>query len=238
MKVRYLILVGLLLASCDSASHFDDSQQLVCTQDPVPGVWLPLEIGNYWDIEASKGSGGVVDTFRTLITTKLDPEIYGIEDAYVAEEFSFSSPVSKTQKIIWKNEPNGLLLAGLIVGQDTVIANFRKYPFPASNGASFQSYVFRKNESGQLEVSDSTTWTVFTAGHLVNTSVRQFATTVFKYTRPQLLFDVSPDRIYEQVAAGVGFVARDWNRLEGYQNIAASFRHRLVDFCIKQPLNS
>ncbi len=237
-KTQILILIALLSISCDSSSPAEKERILVCTQDPVPRVLMPLEVGNFWDLVAQRHDGTVVDTLRTIITTKLSPEKYGIEGAFVAEEYNFSDPLNVWRKLIWKNEPDGLLLAGLIRDADTVITNFRKYPFPATSGDTFYSYVVdSSNVPGELVRVDSTEWSVFSVGHLVSTPVREFSTVVFKYYRESPLFDVSGDNIYEQVAPGIGVVARDWEYLDGFHTFIPDFTHRLVGLCIRQPEN-
>ncbi len=191
MRLRLLLTICVLLVACDSGP-IEAQPELVCTQESVPGVLMPLEIGNYWDIEAQKGNGEVVDTFRTQITTKLDPATYGIEQAYVAEDFNLSSPNDIKKRLIWKNEIDGLLLAGLISGEDTVLYNFRKYPLSPAVGQEIQSYrVGATGTQGVYERVDSTKWTVFKTGHIVDTPVRQFVTSVLVYTTERPLPDVS-----------------------------------------------
>ncbi|GMQ83220.1 MAG: hypothetical protein BMS9Abin05_2710 [Rhodothermia bacterium] len=225
-------LIALVtLMSCDSNS---DPPSLVCTNDPIPGPLVPMEVGNYWDYDILDHKGEVTDSARFEILEEIFlDELGGANRQFVANWHDIGSPAQETREI-WTDENDGTHFSGFIMGVDTAAADFLRFGYPATPGDVFVGYDYtRDSETGILVKTDTSEYTLVAVDEIIQTPAGRFSTYVYKVLRDPPGGVLWGTWLYLHYAPGFGLVARVvWpGRAERQGEIELQFLLR--DYCLK-----
>jgi hypothetical protein len=221
IKTLALLLVvsyALFGIGCDSGSIGegeddpppDTLKTLVCTTEPSLTELMPLEVGSYWKYFSYDFEGGVQDSVRVQVSPDWTDMLgRGGHRLFGLQEISDGDSDPKGAHLYYSDE-RGLVQAGIVSLDDTLLIDNVYRPFPSSLGVTAYKHRYGWNGSS-WEVRDSLLQEVIALDKEFATPAGTFSTIVYRNYVPPCCPDVATG-IWSDIyyAPGIGKVGIEY----------------------------